>query len=148
MREQPAIQKVAQTSSLLCRGFPIRFASDPPTLRIWEWQRNSTAARFDWRLRTGSRQGGASLIASIPLNSAQAGSPAIQQTRSLRYDSRIAVGHPYCVMGLVRGIRITELLRAAVLLPCVRARKRCWPRTRPPSINNSAGSAAKTAVIP
>jgi eukaryotic-like serine/threonine-protein kinase len=53
---------------------------------------------------TGSRPGVASSSAPAPPDPPQAGSPAIQQTDSLRY----AAGRPYFVMELVRGIKITD----------------------------------------
>jgi eukaryotic-like serine/threonine-protein kinase len=53
---------------------------------------------------TGSRPGVASSSAPAPPDPPQAGSPAIQQTDSLRY----AAGRPYFVMELVRGIPITQ----------------------------------------
>ncbi len=55
-----------------------------------------------------NRQGVASSGASVPLNAPQAGSPAIQQTGSLRYERQIPAGRPYFVMELVRGIKITD----------------------------------------
>jgi serine/threonine protein kinase len=55
-----------------------------------------------------SRQGVASSSGSVAFNASQAGSAAIQQTGSLRYDSTIVAGRPFFVMELVRGIRITD----------------------------------------
>ena len=57
---------------------------------------------------TGSRQGVAGSEALDLPGDPQAGSPAIQQTGSLRYGSNIRAGRPYFVMELVRGIRITD----------------------------------------
>jgi serine/threonine protein kinase/tetratricopeptide (TPR) repeat protein len=53
---------------------------------------------------TGSRPGVANSSVPAPPDLPQAGSPAIQQTDSLRY----AAGRPYFVMELVRGIPITQ----------------------------------------
>jgi serine/threonine protein kinase len=55
-----------------------------------------------------NRQGVASSSAYIAHNAPQAGSPAIQQTGSLRYEGAIGAGRPYFVMELVRGIKITD----------------------------------------
>jgi len=57
---------------------------------------------------TASRQGVASPSASASPEAPQAGSPAIQQTGSLRYEPELRAGRPYFVMELVRGIRITD----------------------------------------
>jgi len=57
---------------------------------------------------TASRQDAAKALAVDRSESAQAGSPEIQQTGSLRYGPEITPGRPYFVMELVRGIKITD----------------------------------------
>jgi serine/threonine protein kinase len=55
---------------------------------------------------TASRQGAARAQAVAASQPPQAGSPAIQQTGSLRYEPEIRAGRPYFVLELVRGVKI------------------------------------------